>query len=207
MRIPLSWLADFVTWSVTPAVLADRLTMAGVKIEAIEEVGRVDPRVRVGRLLATEPHPEATHLWLWQVDVGTKGALVVVSGAPLASGQLVPVALPGARLAGGQEAAVAAIRGVESAGVLCSEAELGLSDEASEVLVLPGDAPPGTPLVELPGVADTVLEAEVTPNRGDLLSILGIAREVAAITGARLRRPRPRPRESGTPAARAVRVR
>src|SRR5207249_5378418 len=94
MRIPLSWLADFVTSGVRAEVLADRLTMAGVKIEAIEEVGRVDPRVRVGRLLATEPHPEAAHLWLWQVDVGGAGPIVVVSGAPLASGQLVPVALP-----------------------------------------------------------------------------------------------------------------
>src|SRR5205814_10132254 len=177
------------------------------KIEAIEEVGRVDRRVRVGRLLATEPHPDAEQLWIWQVEVGDARPLVVVSSAPLASGQLVPVALPGARLADGREAAAVAIRGIESAAVLCSEAELGLSDEAGEVLVLPGDAAPGMPLVDLPGVADTVLEAEVTPNRGDLLSILGIAREVAAITGARLRRPRPRPRESGTPAARAVRVR
>jgi phenylalanyl-tRNA synthetase beta chain len=91
--------------------------------------------------------------------------------------------------------------------VLCSEAELGVGEDASQVLVLPGDATPGAPLAELAGVADTVLDVEVTPNRGDCLSILGIAREVAALTGVRLRRPRPRPRESGTPAAQTVAVR
>src|SRR6266480_3488926 len=118
MRIPLSWLAEFVTWSGRAAALAERLTMAGLKIEAIEEVGQLDRRIVAGRLAA-----------------------------------------------------------------------------------------PGTPLAALPGIADTVLEAEVTPNRGDWLSILGVAREVAAVTGARLRHPRPRPRESGTAAAREVRIR
>src|SRR5881296_3178989 len=182
MRIPLSWLAEFVTWSRPAAALAERLTMAGVKIEAIEEVGRL--------------------------DVGGPAPIVAVSGAPgLAAGQLVPMAPPGARLPEGREAQAVRIRGVESAGVLCSEAELGLGEDASQVLVLPSDAAPGTPLARLPGIADTVLEAEVTPNRGDCLSILGVAREVAAATGARLRHPRPRPRESGAAAAREVRVR
>src|SRR6266704_6234009 len=183
MRIPLSWLAEFVTWSGGAAALAERLTMAGLKIEAIEEVGQLDRRI-------------------------VAGALVAVSGAPgLAAGQLVPVALPGARLPDGREAQAVRIRGVASAGVLCSEAELALGEDASQVLVLPDDAAPGTPLAALPGIADTVLEAEVTPNRGDWLSILGVAREVAAVTGARLRHPRPRPRESGGAAVREVRVR
>ncbi len=208
MRIPLSWLADFVSWSGMASALADRLTMAGLAVESIEEVGAVDPRVRVGRLVALEPHPGADDLLVCQVDLGTKGRVTVVSGAPrLAVGQLVPVALPGARLPGGRETAAAQIRGVESGGMLCSEAELGLGDDASQVLVLPGDAAPGTSLVELPGVADIVLEVEVTPNRGDWLSILGVAREVAALTGTRLRHPRPRPRESGPPAAQGVAVR
>src|SRR6266566_9527996 len=174
MRIPLSWLAEFVTWSGPAAALAERLTMAGLKIEAIEEVGQLDRRIVAGGL---------------------------------ATGQLVPVALPGARLPDGREAQAVRIRGVESAGVLCSEAELVLGEDASQVLVLPDDAAPGTPLAALPGMADTVLEAEVTPNRGDWLSILGVAREVAAVTGARLRHPRPRPRESGAAAVREVRVR
>src|SRR5439155_75808 len=96
---------------------------------------------------------------------------------------------------------------IESAGLLCSEAELELGDDAGQVLLLPHDATPGAPLVELAGVADTVLELEVTANRGDCLSILGVAREVAATSGVRLRRPRPRPREGGAPAARDVGVR
>ncbi|HYR97304.1 MAG TPA: phenylalanine--tRNA ligase subunit beta, partial [Candidatus Binatus sp.] len=208
MRIPLSWLSDFVTWSGAPSALAERLTMAGLKVEAMEEVGRVDPRVRAGRLVAVGPHPDAERLQVCRVDAGGRAPLVVVSGAPgLATGQVVPVALPGARLADGRETSAVEIRGIESAGVLCSEAELGLGDDASRVLLLPDDAAPGTPVVDLRGVADTVLEAEVTPNRGDWLSILGVAREVAAITGTRLRHPRPRPRESGAPAAKMVSVR
>src|SRR5881396_1288177 len=208
MRIPLSWLAEFVTWSGPAAALAERLTMAGLKIEAIEEVGQLDRRIVVGRLAAVEPHPEADRLRVCRVDVGGPAPIVAVSGAPgLAAGQLVPMAPPGARLPEGREAQAVRIRGVESAGVLCSEAELGLGEDASQVLVLPSDAAPGTPLARLPGIADTVLEAEVTPNRGDCLSILGVAREVAAVTGARLRHPRPRPRESGAAAVREVRVR
>src|SRR5947207_420157 len=208
MRIPLSWLAKSGTGSGRAAPLAERLTMAGWKIEAIEEVGQLDRRIVAGRLAAVEPHPEADRVLVCRVQVGRPAALVAVSGAPgLAAGQLVPVALPGARLPDGREAQAVRIRGVESAGVLCSEAELALGEDASRVLVLPDDAAPGTPLAALPGIADTVLEAEVTPNRGDWLSILGVAREVAALSGARLRHPRPRPRESGAAAAREVRVR
>jgi phenylalanyl-tRNA synthetase beta chain len=207
MRIPLSWLAEFVTWNGPPAALAERLTMTGLKVEAIEEVGQLDRRIVAGRVTAVEPHPEADRVRVCRVEVGRPEPLVAVSGAPgLAPGQLVPVALPGARLSDGREAQAVRIRGVESAGVLCAEAELALGEDASQVLVL-DDAAPGTPLAELPGIADTVLEAEVTPNRGDCLSILGVAREVAAVTGARLRHPRPRPRESGVAAAREVRVR
>src|SRR5438132_398269 len=182
--------------------------MAGLKIEAIEEVGQLDRRIVAGRLAAVEPHPEADRVQVCRVEVGRPAPLVAVSGAPgLAAGQMVPVALPGARLPDGGEAQAVRIRGVESAGVLCSEAELALGEDASQVLVLPDDAAPGTPLAALPGITDTVLEAEVTPNRGDCLSVLGVAREVAAVSGARLRHPRPRPRESGTAAAREVRIR
>jgi phenylalanyl-tRNA synthetase beta chain len=208
MRIPCSWLAEFVTWSGSPAALAERLTLAGLKVEGVEDVGRLDRRIVVGRLVGVEPHPDAERLQLCRVDVGKSLHLTVVSGAPgLAPGQLVPVALPGARLADGRETAAVDVRGTTSAGVLCSEAEIGLGDDASQVLLLPDDASPGTPLAELPGIADTVLDAEVTPNRGDWLSVLGVAREVAAVTGARLRHPRPRPREAGGAAKTDVRVR
>jgi len=208
VRVPLSWLGEFVTWSGSAEALAERLTLAGFPVEGLEEVGRLDARIRVGRLAAVEPHPGAERLSVCRVDVGDAAPIAVVSGAPgLAAGQRVPVALPGARLPGGRETGVAAFGGIESAGLLCSEAELELGDDAGQVLLLPHDATPGAPLVELAGVADTVLELEVTANRGDCLSILGVAREVAATSGVRLRRPRPRPREGGAPAARDVGVR
>src|SRR5437899_4672642 len=99
VRIPLSWLAEFVTWSGPAAALAERLTMAGLKIEAIEEVGQLDRRIVAGRLAAVEPHPEADRVPVCRVEVGRPAPLVAVSGAPgLAAGQMVPVALPGARL-------------------------------------------------------------------------------------------------------------
>src|SRR5438876_988557 len=149
MRIPLSWLAEFVTWSGPAAALAERLTMAGLKIEAIEEVGQLDRRIVAGRLAAVEPHPEADRVQVCRVEVGRPAPLVAVSGAPgLAAGQMVPVALPGARLPDGGEAQAVRIRGVESAGVLCSEAELALGEDASQVLVLADDTAPGTPLAE-----------------------------------------------------------
>ena len=208
MRILLSWLSDFVTWSGSAEALAERLALAGFPVESLEEVGRLDRRIRAGCLVSVEPHPGTDKLWVCRVDVGETAPVVVVSGAPgLAAGQCVPVALPGSRLPGGRDTRVATFAGVESAGVLCSEAELDLGDDASQVLLLPSDASPGTPLVELGGIADTVLELEVTSNRGDCLSILGVAREVAAVSGVRLRHPRPRPRETGTPAASDVGVR
>ena len=208
MRVPLSWLTEFVSWSGSATDLAERLTMAGFPVEGISAVGELDPRIRVGRLLAVEPHPDADRLQVCRVDVASAEPASVVSGAPgLAAGQLVPIALPGARLPRGEEVQAVELRGVRSAGALCSEAELGLSDDASRVCVLPDDAVPGRPLVELPGIADVVLEVEVTPNRGDCLSMRGVAREVAALTGCRLRQRRVRLREAGTPAAEQLRVR
>jgi phenylalanyl-tRNA synthetase beta chain len=208
VRIPLSWLADFVTLPGSVAALADRLTMAGLEVEGVEEVGQLDRRIRAGRLERVDPHPSAERLQVCRVDVGDGPALTVVSGAPgLVAGQTVPVALSGAQLPDGTEVAAVELRGVRSAGVLCSETELALGDDGSRVLALSADAAVGTPLVELPGIADTVVSLEITPNRGDWLSVLGVAREIAALTGARLRHPRPRPRESGVPAAQAVGVR
>jgi len=208
MRVPLSWLAEFVSWSGSATDLAERLTMAGLPVEGITEVGRLDPHIRAGRLLAVEPHPDADRLHVCRVDVASAEPAVVVSGSPgLAAGRLVPVAFPGARLPSGEEVRAVELRGVRSAGALCSEAELGLSDDASKVCLLPDDAVPGQPVLELPGIADVVLEIEVTPNRGDCLSMLGIAREVAALTGSRLRQRRVRLREAGTPAAEQLRVR
>jgi phenylalanyl-tRNA synthetase beta chain len=165
MRVPLSWLADFVTWGGSVATLTDRLTMAGLEVAGVEPVGPRDARIRAARILAVEPHPEAERLSVVSLDAGEP--VTVVSGAPgLAGGQLVPVALPGARLPSGSVVEAADIRGVRSLGMVCSEVELDLGDDAGRALAL-DDATPGTPLAELAGFADTVLELEITPNRGD----------------------------------------
>jgi phenylalanyl-tRNA synthetase beta chain len=205
MRIPLEWLRELVAVDLSPSDLAERLTMAGLVAEGLESVGRIDPHVVVGRLDAVEPHPQADRLAVCRVDVGEE--LIVVSGAPdLRVGRRVPVARVGAVLATGVVVAAADLRGVRSEGMLCSEAELGLSDDGAGVLELPADAPPGGAVAELPGIADTVLVLDVTPNRADCLSLLGVAREIAALTGARLRMPRTRLREHGAPAGAAVTV-
>ncbi len=207
MLLPLSWLDEFVTWSGSAADLAERLTMAGLTVEDIEHVGRLDPQIRVGLLATVEPHPAAERLVVCRVELGGAAPVTIASAAPgLVPGQIVPVALPGARL-GDTVVQAVDLRGVASAGVLCSEAELGLGDDAGRVLLLPADATPGARLSELPGMIDIVLTVEVTANRGDCLSIFGVAREIAAFGRTRLRHPRPRPRETGEPTAREVSVR
>jgi phenylalanyl-tRNA synthetase beta chain len=207
MRVPLDWLRELVAVDLPPAALAERLTMAGLPAEGLEVVGRLDARVVVGRIAAVEAHPDAERLSVCRVDVGADAPLVVVSGAPdLRAGRTVPVARVGAVLPGGTEVHAAWLRGIASDGMLCSEVELALGDDASGLLELPATSPVGTPVAELPGIADTVLDLDVTPNRADCLSIVGIAREVAALTGARLRLPAARVRESGDPAGQAVTV-
>ncbi|MGH7896214.1 MAG: phenylalanine--tRNA ligase subunit beta [Candidatus Binatia bacterium] len=207
MRIPFEWLREFVVVDMAPEALADRLTLAGLVAEGLEPVGRIDPRVVAGRIVAVERHAAADRLEVCRVDVGTGAPIVVVSGAPdLRPGRCVPVARVGAVLPSGTEVRAAPLRGVASEGMLCSEVELALGDDGSGVLELPADAPPGRSVAELPGIADTVLVLDVTPNRADCLSMLGVAREVAALTGTRLRPPRLRVRESGAPATRDASV-
>ncbi len=202
MRVPLTWLAEMVRLPESTAALAERLTMAGLAVEGVHEYGAVDAAVRVGRLEAVERHPEADRLAVCRVALGVGEPVIIVSGAPgLRRGMLVAVARPGARLAGDAPVEARSLRGIESAGVLCSAAELGLGAESDQVLTLPRGTPVGEALSEVRGVRDTVLEIDVTPNRGDCLSMLGVAREVAAVTGARLRRRRAGGREQGEPAA------
>jgi phenylalanyl-tRNA synthetase beta chain len=208
MRVPLTWLADLVRLAEPAAALAEHLTMAGLAVDAVDEVGACDPLVRVGRIEETTRHPEAERLRVCRIVLGDASRPVtIVSAAPgLARGMLVAVASPGARLADGTVVDARTFRGVESAGVLCSAAEVGLGSEADRVLALPRGTTVGASLADVPGVRDTVLEVDVTPNRGDCLSMLGIARELAAATGTRLRRRRAAVREAGTPVADDVEV-
>jgi phenylalanyl-tRNA synthetase beta chain len=187
MKVPLRWLTEFVDTGLAPRDLAHRLTMAGLEAEKIETVGEEWANVFVGAVERVERHPNADRLLLADVIAGPH-RLRVVTGAPnVAQGQKVALALAGARLIDGHSdekvyrtLKPGKIRGIESEGMVCSEKELGLSDEHEGIMVLPADAPVGTPLVDYLG--DTVIEFEITPNRVDAFSVLGIAREAAALT-------------------------
>jgi len=193
MRVSLKWLREYVDLRLPPEELAHRLTMAGLAVDAIVRTGDWGADIRVGLVAAVEPHPNADRLRLATVDVGGEERHRVVCGAPnLGVGQKIAFATVGARVRDGhtgKESVLkpAVIRGVESAGMVLSERELGLSEAHEGILVLPDDAPLGQPLADV--IGDVIFELSVTPNRADWLSVLGIAREVAALTGETVREP------------------
>ena len=188
MRVPLSWLAEFVDVELTPEALAARLTLLGMEVKSIERRGTDWQNVVVGELLTVARHPRADRLSLTTVTIGSGEPLEIVCGATnIAPGQRVPVALPGAVLPGDRRIERTEKMGVVSNGMLCSGDELHLTGDGEGILILPAGTPLGVPLAELFG--DVVLDIDVKPNRGDALSILGLAREVAAITGAEVRQP------------------
>jgi phenylalanyl-tRNA synthetase beta chain len=190
MRISLQWLSEWLGGTLPPPKdLAARLTMAGLEIEGIEAAAPPLPGVIVGHIVERVKHPNADTLSVCTVDTGTE-KLQVVCGAPNArAGMKAPLAIIGARLPGGLEIKAAKLRGVESSGMLCSARELGLSDESSGLLELAQDLQTGAPLVTALGLDDTILEVNLTPNRGDCMSVLGVAREVAALTGLKVTGP------------------
>ena len=194
MKVPLSWLKDFVDLTVSPEEIAHRLTMAGTEVEKIERTATWDSVV-VGHVRSVRPHPNANRLRLVTVFDG-ESEVEVVCGAPnVADGQKIAYASVGAVLVDPYSDKPGAtirlkkskIRGVESHGMVCSEKELGLSGEHEGILVLETDATPGTPLGDVLG--DVVLDAELTPNRPDCLCMVGIAREVAVLTKQELKLP------------------
>jgi len=210
MRVPLSWLSEYVDLTLPPVELAHRLTMAGV--ESTYEAGASAGwgHVLVGHVLEINPHPNADRLRLATVDIGGEPQIVVCGAPNLESGQRIAFAQVGANLVNGHtgeplELTAAKIRGVVSAGMVCSSRELGLSQEHDGILVLAGDAPIGMPLAEyMPG---DVLDIEITANRGDCLSVLGIAHEVAAFTGQTVREPSSEYVEGGAHVGQSVTVR
>ena len=212
MRVSLKWLAEYVDINLSPEEIGHRLTMAGLETERIDRVGGDwdEELITVGCVLSVDPHPDADRLRLATVDYGGEEPLTVVCGAPnVAAGQKIAFARAGARLIDGRsgESAVlkpAKIRGVESSGMVCSEKELGLSGEHEGILVLAADAPVGTPLAQYLG--DSILDLDVTPNRPDWLSMVGVAREVAALTGAAVREPEHTYEELDDPAPARVSV-
>lgn len=204
MKVSLKWLRDYVPVALPVDELAARLTASGNEVAGVIRTGGDWEQVQVARVLKVQPHPNADRLRLATVDLGG-GQKTVVCGAPnLAEGQRVAYAAVGARLRDGHsgqptELKAARIRGVLSEGMICSERELGLSDEHQGILVLPESAPVGTPLEEVLG--DAVLDLDVTPNRSDCYSLVGVAREVAVLTGARVNEPDASYPEAGPPIA------
>ena len=200
MRVPLSWLRDYVDLEMTPDQLAERLTLLGMEVKKVDAWGEDWENVVVGQLLSVERHPRADRLSLTRVTVGDGEPLEIVCGATnIAAGQRVPVALPGAVLPGGRRIERTEKMGVVSNGMLCSGDELHLTADADGILILPADTPLGARLIDLYG--DVVLDVDVKPNRGDVLSLVGLAREVSAVTGAPVRFPETDPPEDGGPVA------
>ena len=182
MRVPLSWLRDFAPFDADPGDLATTLSQLGLVVEGLARVGEGLDQVVAARVLATSPHPRADRVQLVEVDAGDGNPVRVVAGAfNFGAGDVVPLALPGARLPGGLEIGRRKVRGEWSHGMLCSAAELRLSDDHSGVLVLPTESPLGAPVGEVLGVrSDVVFDLDVTPNRPDGLSVAGVARDLAA---------------------------
>ena len=199
MNVTLNWLKTYIDFDLSPSELADRLTMLGIEVESIKQLGAGLEGVIVGSVSSIRPHPNADKLVLCQVDVGEAEELQIVCGAPNArEAMLAPVATIGATLPIGLTIKSAKLRGETSQGMLCSEKELGLSDDAAGLMELPADTPLGTPLSEALGLDDVVFELEITPNRPDCLSLIGVAREIRAETGNPLKLPSGDLKESET---------
>lgn len=182
MKFSVNWLRDFVELSLSVDELADLLTMAGIEIEGIEKRGANFDKVVVAQINASSQHPNADRLSVCQVDDGSGQPRQIVCGAKnYKVGDKVPLALPGAVLANDLKIKPSKLRGVESQGMLCSPRELGLSEDSDGLLILSPEAKIGEPIASL-FPEDTILDVEITPNRGDLLSHFGLAREIAAVT-------------------------
>ena len=186
MKVSLNWLKQYVDISLPPADLANRLTMAGNEVKGVQVIGGSWEGIVVGQITAVNPHPDADRLTLVTIDLGTAQETVVCGAPNVAVGAKVAFAPVGAQLVNPytgktERLKSAKIRGVVSSGMACSEKELGISDDHTGILILPDDTPVGTPLSEHLG--DVIFNLDVTPNRPDCLSIIGLSREIAVLTG------------------------
>ncbi|MBT6327951.1 MAG: phenylalanine--tRNA ligase subunit beta, partial [Candidatus Thioglobus sp.] len=181
MNISTSWLREWINPNVTDEMLAEQLTMAGLEVDGIESVAPAFDNVVVGHVVSCEKHPDADKLNLCQVDIGESDNLQIICGASNVRADLkVIVATVGAKLPGGLKIKKAKLRGVESFGMICSESELGMSDSSEGISELDSDAPIGQDIREYLDLDDNIIELDITPNRGDCFSVLGVAREVSA---------------------------
>jgi phenylalanyl-tRNA synthetase beta chain len=190
MKISLRWLKDYVDIDFAPSDLADRLTMAGLEVDAVEEYAPAFTGVITARILTMKPHPGADKLHLLEVTTGGQVLPIVCGAQNMKAGDVVALATVGATIPGGYSIKSSKIRGEASEGMLCSEDELGIGPDASGIMILPPETPLGVNLVDVLELRDTVLDIGITPNRADCLSIIGIAREAAVLCGKKLRYPK-----------------
>ncbi|MGO5441504.1 phenylalanine--tRNA ligase subunit beta [Megamonas funiformis] len=190
MQVSIKWLKDYIDFTETPEQLADKLTMAGIPVENVVDPGEGLEKVVTGRIEKLEPHQNSDHLQICTMNVGLAENIIIVTGAQnVAEGQVVPVAMVGAHLPNGMKISKGKLRGVASNGMLCSAQELKLDleklpeEQKTGIFILPSDTPVGIPAKDVLGLNDVVLEFELTANRADCFSVLGLVREIAAITG------------------------
>lgn len=208
MKVSTEWLADYVELPPTTSMLATRLTLAGLEVEAIESPATALKGVVVALIKESSPHPNADKLSVTQIDIGEAALFQVVCGAKnYKIGDKVPLATVGTKLPNGTEIKAAQLRGVDSFGMLCSSRELGLSEEHAGLMILDPALKVGTPVADALGLKGAVLTLNVTPNRADALSHLGVAREVSALTGNAVKVPHSKLSESGGAASEKIQIR
>lgn len=190
MQVSIKWLHDYIDFTETAEELADKLTMAGIPVENVIRADEGLEKVVTGRVETIIPHPDSDHMFVTSINVGEGEPVQIVTGAQnVHQGDIVPVALVGAKLPTGQKISKGKLRGVASNGMLCSADELKLDtssmseEQLNGIYILPADTPVGVPAKEVLGLDDVVLEFELTANRGDCFSVFGLVREVAVLTG------------------------
>jgi phenylalanyl-tRNA synthetase beta chain len=181
MKAPIEWLKEFVALEGTPETLAEKLTMSGVEVSSIEYHGRGIKDVVTGRIISAEKHPKKPDILICVVDTGFDRLQIITKASNVKAGDVVPVALHGATLPSGIKIEKRELHGVESFGMLCSTVELGITESAEGIMILPPDTAIGEDIKKVLGIGGAVLEADVLPNRIDLLSVYGVAREFAAV--------------------------
>lgn len=207
MKVSYNWLREYVDFDLPPEELADKLALSGTEAESIEYVGSGLDRVVVGKIKKIRNHPRANNLLLCDVDVRRAKLLQIVCGARnMKANDKVPVALVGAKLPGGMKITKVMMRGEHSEGMLCAEDELGLGEDHTGIMILNTKAKVGDKLAQAIDLEDAVLDLEITPNRPDCLGMIGIAREVAALVGGKLKLPKPELKEESKRAGSEVLV-
>ena len=189
MKVSYKWLKELVDFDWSAEELADKLTFAGLEVESIESWGTGIDKVIVGQIKKIEKHPDAEKLSVCLVDTGKEVLKIICGAKNVKTGMKAPLALIGAKLPAGLQIEKAVLKGVESYGMICSEKELGIGEESEGIMILDPDTKIGEPLSTALDLEDFILDIDITPNRPDALSMIGIARDVSALSGSKLEKP------------------